>query len=412
MFAYVSDSVAPRCRPTAERWARRSFEHLRFTPAGVGAASSRRSWRRSARDPARARPRARAARVGAGWRSAASVYLAAPRRASAPPSRVGGDRRDARAGTSAMFETEDGRPRDLGAAGRADARARVARAVALDAPSPLVCLSRPPRPTRSTGRPRGARADAGGPRPRTASSTPAVTAAALRGARRHGSLGRAPVAGELARIGAGLAYAVGVWFGRAPSRRPTALLHAARWSTALRVGRPRDGRPRRRRPARRRAAARAARLSASPLLGRAVAASSRAASPSRASSSDPVVRLEAAALGAGDIAIDHERCHSRRARPRRSRAAPTSQPGVAREPLGQAELLVQRLREPPDERSRRSAHGDGHVPHGVALARADAAEATDRGRDRLRVLRAQSAAARARPLPAARPCPPAAARST
>ncbi len=106
-------------------------------------------------------------------------------------------------------------------------------------------------------------------------------AAALRGARRRGWLGRGPAAAELARIGAGFAYAVGVWFGRAQPP-PAALLHAARWSTALRVaGLVTAGRGRRR-------LAGALLLAGSglslALLARAAAASSPAASPSRAPS--------------------------------------------------------------------------------------------------------------------------------
>ena len=152
-----------------------------------------------------------------------------------------------------MFETEDGRPRNLGAADALTLARAWLVPVALDAPSPLVCLAAAATDTLD------------GPAARRAGPTRAgrdleglvdacFAAAALRGARRRGWLGRAPVAGELARIGAGFAYAVGVWFGRAQPP-PAALLHAARWSTALRVARPRDGRPRAP-PARRRAAAR------------------------------------------------------------------------------------------------------------------------------------------------------------
>jgi hypothetical protein len=179
-----------------------------------------------------------------------------------------------------MFETEDGRPRNLGAGDALTLARAWLVPVALDTPSPLVCLLA------------AATDSLDGPAARRAGPTRAgrdleglvdacFTAAALRGARRRGWLGRAPVAGELARIGAGFGYAVGIWVGRAPPP-PDDLLHAARWSTVLRVaGLATAGSGRRR-------LADALLLAGSGLslglLGRAAAASSRAASPSRGSS--------------------------------------------------------------------------------------------------------------------------------
>jgi hypothetical protein len=258
-----------------ERWAREELERLHFTPAGVGGFLAA-SWRRSA-EIRRARPElARRARLwmavggvlyvitgrtrGLAWWAATAVML------------------DWHLG---MFETADGRPRNLGAADALTLARAWLVPVALDTPSPLVCLA-------------AAATDAlDGPAARRAGPTRAgrdleglvdacFTAAALHGARRRGWLGRAPVAGELGRIGAGFGYAVGVWFGRAQPP-PDALLHAARWSTALRVaGLAAAGGGRRRR------LAGALLLAGSGLslglLGRAVAASSRAASPSLASS--------------------------------------------------------------------------------------------------------------------------------
>jgi len=179
-----------------------------------------------------------------------------------------------------MFETEDGRPRALGAADALTLARAWLVPVALDRPSPAVCLL-------------AAATDAlDGPAARRAGPTRAgrdleglvdacFAVAALRGARRRGWLGRAPVAAEGARIGLGFLYAVGVWLGRA--RPPAAeLLHAARWSTAVRVaGLAVAGSGRRR-------LAGAALLTGSALslglLARAAASSSRAASPSPAPS--------------------------------------------------------------------------------------------------------------------------------
>jgi hypothetical protein len=259
-----------------ERWAREELERLRFTPTGV-ARFLLASWRRSAQVR---RERPELARRAWSWMALGGVlYLAAPVR---PRPALGWW-----AATALMLdwhlgmvETEDGRPRNLGAADALTLARAWLVPVALDAPTPLVCLVAAATDTLD------------GPAARRAGPTRAgrdleglvdacFAAAALRGARRRGWLGRAPVAGELARIGAGFAYAVGVWFGRAQPP-PAALLHAARWSTALRVaGLVTAGRGRRR-------LADALLLAGSglslALLARAAAASSPAASPSRAPS--------------------------------------------------------------------------------------------------------------------------------
>jgi hypothetical protein len=132
-----------------------------------------------------------------------------------------------------MFETEEGRSRNLAAADALTLARAWLVPVALEGPSPRVCLI-------------AAATDAlDGPAARRAGPTRAgrdleglvdacFALAALRGARRRGWLGRAPAVAEAARVGAGVAYAVGVWFGRAQPP-PDHLLHAARLTTAFRA---------------------------------------------------------------------------------------------------------------------------------------------------------------------------------
>ena len=175
-----------------------------------------------------------------------------------------------------MFETEEGHQRNLGAADALTLTRAWLVPVALDAPGPLVCLVAAATDTLD------------GPAARRAGPTRAgrdleglvdacFAAAALRGARRRNWLARAPVAGELARTGAGCLYALGVWFGRAQPP-PAGVLHAARWSTTLRVaGLVTAGTGRRRRGGALLLAGSALSLG---LLGRALAASTPAASPS------------------------------------------------------------------------------------------------------------------------------------
>jgi hypothetical protein len=132
-----------------------------------------------------------------------------------------------------MIETADGRPRNLGPAdGCTLARVWLVPAV-FDTPAPWMCalafvsdgldgrLARASEPTR-IGRDLEGLADA------------AFAAAALRGALRRGWLSPVAGGGELARLGAGLGYALGVWFGstRAPDPR---VMHAARMTTPVRA---------------------------------------------------------------------------------------------------------------------------------------------------------------------------------
>jgi len=132
-----------------------------------------------------------------------------------------------------MLETQDGRARNLGPADACTlARVWLVPAVG-DTPAPWMCaaafvsdgldgrLARMGEPTR-IGRDLEGLADW------------AFAAAALRGAVRRGWLGRAAGIGELARLGAGLGYALYVWFGSAAAPDPR-VLHAARITTPVRA---------------------------------------------------------------------------------------------------------------------------------------------------------------------------------
>ncbi len=132
-----------------------------------------------------------------------------------------------------MLETEDGEPRNLGAADACTLlRVWLVPAAAGD-PQPWICalalasdgldgaLARRAGPTR-IGRDLEGLADV------------AFAAAALRGATRRGRLGRGAAGAELGRIALGVGYATAIWFGRA--RAPEArVLHAARAATPLRT---------------------------------------------------------------------------------------------------------------------------------------------------------------------------------
>jgi hypothetical protein len=133
-----------------------------------------------------------------------------------------------------MLESEDGEPRNLSAADACTlARVWLAPAAA-DTPRPWMCalafasdgldgrLARASVPTR-LGRDLEGLADA------------AFAAAALRGARRRGWLGRGAAGAELARIALGAGYALLVWFGSARAPDPR-VLHAARVTTPIRAG--------------------------------------------------------------------------------------------------------------------------------------------------------------------------------
>jgi phosphatidylglycerophosphate synthase len=224
-----------------ERWTREQLRALlarRFTPAALARflwESSRRSASVRRQRPAVARrarrwtvagglawlvlaaggiqPFRRRLRLGLGWWSATALML------------------DWHLG---MLETEDGRPRNLGAADALTLTRAWLIPVALDAPTPTVCAL-------------AAATDAlDGPAARRAGPTRAgrdleglvdacFAAAALRGAVRHGWLPPAVAGAELVRLGVGLGYAVMVYFGaaRAPSRE---LLRAARLTSAVRAG--------------------------------------------------------------------------------------------------------------------------------------------------------------------------------
>ena len=234
-------SPAPEPELTeGERWARAELERLlaaRFSPRAVGRfllASHRRAGEVRAARPELARRAWSWAATGA----AAWLVLAA---AGAPPFR-----RRLRLGLGwwaasavmldwhlGMVETRDGRPRQLGAADALTLVRCWLVPVALDQPSPLVCglgavtdildgpLARASEPTR-IGRDLEGLVDT------------CFAAAALRGARRRRLVGRAVVAAELARLSAGFAYALYVYFGRATAPDP-AVTRAARITTPVRV---------------------------------------------------------------------------------------------------------------------------------------------------------------------------------
>jgi len=224
-----------------ERWTRDALERLlarRFSPPAI----ARFLWDSSVRSARIRHERPELARRAWGWNALGAAAWVAAAAAGFEPFR-----RRLRAGLGwwatcavmldwhlGMVETDDGRPRNLGAADFLTLLRAWLVPVALDAPTPLVCAL-------------GAATDTlDGPLARRAEPTRAgrdleglvdtcFAAAALRGARRQGWLGRRVVAAELARLGAGFGYALVVYFGRA---RPPAddLLHAARATTALRAG--------------------------------------------------------------------------------------------------------------------------------------------------------------------------------
>jgi len=223
-----------------EAWTREQLERLlasRFRPAAVVGfliASQRRAHEvRRARPQVARREAAWAAAGAAGW-----LALAA--------GRVDPFRARLRSGLAGwaltvvmldwhlgMLETPGGRPRNLGPADAATLlRAWLVPAVA-HRPSPPLCalgfatdvldgrLARATVPTR-LGRDLEGLVDA------------AFAAAALRGARRRGWLGRRVVAAEAVRLGTGVAYALMSYFARARPPDPRTL-RAARAVTPLRA---------------------------------------------------------------------------------------------------------------------------------------------------------------------------------
>jgi len=204
-----------------EEWTRAQLArllHARFTPravAGFLAASQRRATTVRRSRPEVARREAVWAAIGAGgWLLLARLGVEPFRRRL----------RSGLCGWGAtivmldwhlgMLETPDGRPRNLGPADAATLlRAWLVPAVA-DRPSAGLCalgfgtdvldgtLARASEPTR-LGRDLETLVDA------------AFVVAALRGARRRGWLGTAPIVGEGLRLLGGFIYALGVYFGRA-----------------------------------------------------------------------------------------------------------------------------------------------------------------------------------------------------
>ena len=132
-----------------------------------------------------------------------------------------------------MVETVDGRPRNLGTADALTLTRAWLVPVALDSPTPLVCvlaaatdaldgpLARRAGPTRA-GRDLEGLVDA------------CFAAAALRGGLRRGWLPPVVAGAELMRMGTGVAYAVAVYFGHARPPRVD-VLRAARAATAVRT---------------------------------------------------------------------------------------------------------------------------------------------------------------------------------
>ena len=232
--------TADRDLTEGERWARDELSRLlarRFTPPAV----ARFLWSSSVRSAQIRRERPELARRARSWAALGTgVWVALAATGQEP------FRRRLRPGlgwwalTTAMVdwhlgmvETEDGRPRALGPADALTLARAWLVPVAAHAPTPLVCiaagasdvldgrLARAGEPTR-IGRDLEGLVDA------------AFAVAALRGALRRDWLGRPAVAGEAARLGAGLAYALYVYFGRATAPDP-AVTRAARIVTPVRV---------------------------------------------------------------------------------------------------------------------------------------------------------------------------------
>jgi CDP-alcohol phosphatidyltransferase-like enzyme len=232
------EPAAPRT--AGELWAREQLELLRgarFAPRAVVrflVASQRRTNAQRRARPATARRMRRWIAFGAGAWAASALARREPFRR-----RVGAFAAwwaltwlmlDWHIG---MLETEDGLTRNLGPPDACTLVRVWLVPAAADTPAPWMCvlafvsdgldgrLARAAAPTR-LGRDLEGLADW------------AFSAAALRGALRCGWLGRAAAAGELARLGAGLGYALVVYFGSA-SAPDARVLHAARATTPLRA---------------------------------------------------------------------------------------------------------------------------------------------------------------------------------
>jgi phosphatidylglycerophosphate synthase len=228
-----------RALTAGEVWAREQLELLlasRFAPGATGRFVAA-SWRRSAKIRA-ARPEL--ARRAYTWLALGTAAWLAPAAAGVQPFRrrlgVGlawwGSTSVMLDWHLGMFETEDGRPRQLGAADALTlARAWLVPVVA-DSPTVLVCglaavadaldgwLARRTEPTRA-GRDLEGLVDA------------CFALAALRGLTRAGRLGRAAGLAEASRLTAGVGYATFAYLGRV--RAPEVpLVHAARSTSAVR----------------------------------------------------------------------------------------------------------------------------------------------------------------------------------
>lgn len=224
-----------------ELWTLGQLESLlaeRFSPMAVArflAASGRRAG-----DVRRARPALR--RQSRSWMAVGAGAWALPAVAGAEPFRSrarGGLAWWALAGLMldwhlGMVETDKGEPRPLGPADALTLGRVWLAPVALAAPTPMVCavgfasdaldgpLARATEPTRA-GRDLEGLADA------------CFATALLTGLRRRDAIGRVASGAELGRLGAGVAYSLAAYFGRAepPDRR---LTQAARLTTPLRAG--------------------------------------------------------------------------------------------------------------------------------------------------------------------------------
>jgi hypothetical protein len=223
-----------------ELWARRQLELLRadgYGPRATArflAASRRRAREQRAARPATARRIRAWIAAGAGAWAALALARCAPfagrTRAFAIWWALTWLMLDWHIG---MVETQDGEPRNLGAADACTLLRVWLVPAAAGAPAPWICalalasdgldgaLARRDGPTR-IGRDLEGLADV------------AFATAALRGAVRRGWLGQGAAGAELGRIALGIAYSAAVWFGRA--RPPQArVLHAARAATPLRA---------------------------------------------------------------------------------------------------------------------------------------------------------------------------------
>jgi phosphatidylglycerophosphate synthase len=229
----------PRALTEGEVWAREQLELLlaaRFAPRATWRFLAA-SWRRSATIRAARPERARRAYT---WLALGAAVWLVPAAAGVQPFRrrlgVGlawwGSTSVMLDWHLGLFETEDGRPRQLGAPDALTlARVWLVPVVA-DSPTALVCglaavtdaldgpLARRTEPTRA-GRDLEGLVDV------------CFAFAALRGLTRAGRLGQAAALAEASRLTAGVGYATFAYFGRA--RAPEAqLVHAARSATAVR----------------------------------------------------------------------------------------------------------------------------------------------------------------------------------